>query len=485
MKKGISFTFILLFAIIFCINFVNSAITVVRPLNYTNFTGAFGPLVVFNVSYVNGTDFTDAKNATFYYNLSGTWTKIGSTLDCNNGAVFGSCNGTLNLSGLTDGLYAINATISNTTTFGKSATVFTYNITFDSTAPNVSTFYTSTNNGNYSGTITLNVSVSDALIGIESVYFNITNSSGVQINFTKATNISGIYYNISIDTSTFTDGKYNITVYSNDSLNNLNNSKKIQITLDNTAPTGSFTCTPTQAYSGDIITCACVVTDGTSGENTSATTYTSSIVTSDTGTFYPGCSFADLAGNFGTATTEYNVRMYSSSSSSGGSSSTTFTYSKTIPTTGDLSETQTIVTSALSGGGLAVKQKITFTLNSESHYLGIRELNSSSVKIELASTPVQLILNIGGDTKVDLDEDGYYDVYIVLNGITNSKADLTINYLHELISSSTSTTTTEETTPTTTSTEPETSSSYWIWIVVGIILLVVIGSKIIFKKRKK
>lgn len=236
------FSLIIFLTLIFSID---AAITIVAPANNTNFTGAFGPLRTFNVSYINGTDFTDATNATFYYNLSGIWTKIGSTLICK-GAPSGSpasCNASLNISGLTNGRYSINATLSNTTTGSSNtnasgASVITINITFDSTPPNVSfAFQNNTiNNGNYSGIIILNVSANDPLMGIGSVYFNITNSTNKQVNFTKASG-SGSYYNLTLNTSKFPDGKYNITVYANDSLlNNLNNSEIIQVTFDNTPP---------------------------------------------------------------------------------------------------------------------------------------------------------------------------------------------------------------------------------------------------------
>ena len=126
------------FYILFSLTSVNAAITVISPANYTNYTSTSGS-VVFNVSYVNGTDFNDAKNATFYYNLSGTWTVIGSAANCSNGATFASCNATLNISSLTDGIYGINASLGNTTG-GTFAVVITHRIIFDSKAPNVTRY---------------------------------------------------------------------------------------------------------------------------------------------------------------------------------------------------------------------------------------------------------------------------------------------------------------------------------------------------------
>lgn len=445
--KKLFFLITFMFAVMFAINSASAAITVIYPLNYSNYTGAFGPLVFFNVSYTNGTDFTDAVNATFYYNLTGVWTKLGSATVCSRGATASSCNVSLNLSGVTDGIYSINATLANTTTSGASATnnytlygasVVTQNIIFDSTPPvvsfsgitntinngnysqtmilnvsstsplmpissvyfnitnstgnqvnftkasasgnyfnlsvntvgfadglyNVTVFSNDTlnnlnntgkiqiaivntapivsfsgitntiNNGNYSQTMVLNVSSnSSSLIALSSVYFNITNSSGTQINFTKASAI-GNYFNLSVNTVGFTDGLYNVTVFSNDTLNNLNNTGKIQFTIDNTAPTGTLTCSPNSIHQNYVLTCSCSSSDATSGLNmTKGNVYTLNPDTSQTGTFTTSCSFADMAGNTGSASATYSVFFTATSSGGGGSGSSTTTAQNTPITT--------------------------------------------------------------------------------------------------------------------------------------------------------
>lgn len=59
-------------------SFAGALINVTSPRNYTNYSN----WVLFNVSYTNGTDFTDATNATFYYNLSGVWVVIRNASVC-------------------------------------------------------------------------------------------------------------------------------------------------------------------------------------------------------------------------------------------------------------------------------------------------------------------------------------------------------------------------------------------------------------------
>lgn len=322
--RGFVFLLTLFLVVVLSLNFVSPLKYIVTPANYTNYSG----VVAFNVSYINGTDFTDATNATVYYNLSGVWTRIASTLDCNNAALIGSCNGTFNVSalGLREGIYGINATLSNTTTVDIGGNSFnltgvnvpTHHVILDATPPNVSAFYTTLNRGNYTGTITLNVSVTDGGMGVQYVYFNVTYPNGTQLNFTQGS-ASGIYYSVSLITTGFVDGYYNITAYANDTqLGNFNKTEFIYVTFDNTVPTGSVSCSPSAVNSGDTVTCSCSVSDATSGVNSSATTgITANPPTTNTGTFTSTCSFMDMAGNSGSASTTYTVELAASGAGAG------------------------------------------------------------------------------------------------------------------------------------------------------------------------
>ncbi|VVB82084.1 Bacterial Ig-like domain (group 3) [uncultured archaeon] len=214
----------------------------------------------------------NALNATFIYNISGGATGTYFLTIANtsaNQSVFE--NAIMNISALTDGrIYNITCLINNGS-ISRYSTAFS-NVTFDSTPPvvNFTGIINTINNGNYSRMIILNVSASDAIMGINSVYFNMTNSTGAQVNFTRAFNVTGPFYNASINTSAFLDGLYNITVYANDTqLNNRNNLTKIQITVDNSAPrslpayvVGIANLTN---YSGDIILNITGISDATSG----------------------------------------------------------------------------------------------------------------------------------------------------------------------------------------------------------------------------
>ena len=478
MKKRLNIINFILLGILFIFailntNFTNATISIISPANYTNHTGT----AVFNVSYANGTDFDDAINASFYYNLSGTWTIIGSTTDCNNGATFGSCNGTLDISTLIEGIYGIKAIIANTSSNYTSSTALTHHVILDTTPPNVSKTSSPSNYGNYSGTFNINVSVTDGGISVESVFFNITFSNGTWVdgNYSKAS-ASGGYYNLTIFGATFQEGRYNISIHANDSLNNLNNTEWIQIIIDNTNPTGNIGCSPTSVNTGDTVSCSCSGSDATSG--VANISYIANPSTAQTGTLTVACTVTDYAGNSVTVSTSYIVESVAPTSRI---TTPTFKYSKTIPQTGqDFSEIGSIQTSSFSGGGLGARERVRFKLNNEEHYVGVKSLTSGSATIEIASNPVELDLSVGEETKRDFDGDGYYDVYVKLNGISDNKADLTITYLHEQISTPQQEEQKEEVVSTPVG-EIKKSSLTWFWIVLG---AVVVGVAVVIFLKK-
>jgi len=480
-KRDLFFGIFILVLIGF-IAFVFATTTVVSPVTGGNYSGT---MLLNCTTTINAS--TVSYNVTFYYNASGGATGTVNNLTetiWNDTADDGVFNYTsADISWLSDVLRLYNITCYADNGTDQEFASATANITIDNTAPNVtfSGITNTVNNGNYSGTMVINVSVSDATIGIDSVYFNITNSTGDQHNFTLASTPGGGYYNISVDTTGFTDGLFNVTVWANDTqLNNLNNTEKIQITIDNTAPTVAFTCTPTSVLVGDTVTCSCSGSDATAGVN--STTYTASPSTANTGTYTQNCIVVDTAGNQATASASYTIELSGSGvSSSGGSGTTsTFTYSKTIPQTAqEFSEIKKIETSSFSGGGLKVKERVKIKINAEEHFVGVRSITETSAVIEIASDPVQVELDIGEDAKVDIDDDGYYDIYVKLNGIASGKADVTIEYLNEVIPEEGGAveTTGEDITPVEKEEASEISSTKsmaWLYWIIGIIIVLII-----------
>ena len=196
--------------------------------------------------------------------------------------------------------------------------------------------------------MTLNVTVSDARTGIASVTFNVINAATGVVNDT----IIGIeeganQYSANFNLSHYPDGTYNITFMVYDTAGNYNftangttyaaNSILTNIIIDNTRPTVTAACSPTNVDVGDAFPCSCTSSDATSGINSTSTTSTSpdgtgSIV--NTGSFTYTCSVVDRAGNTQASNVNYVVDSGSSSSSSSGSSSSSSSSSGSTGSTG-------------------------------------------------------------------------------------------------------------------------------------------------------
>lgn len=315
---------------------------------------------LFNVSVDNVTDIPNPLNATFFFNISGTWTKVGNTsaAGCNVKAGLSSCAVLLNAT-IADGVYSLNATVYN-----GSASVsvthtanLTHGIYIDGTAPQAAganfsapfsagaNLSTNARGSNY----TINISIFDATIGVQTVYINITNSTGVQNKSVTATREGSTNnYIVSLNTSEFPDGEYNITAYANDTLGNLNNSAVVQrVIFDKTSPSiSSFSCSPNPVKEGQTITCTCGASDATSGLNTSygsgGVSTTTNPSTAQTGqSFEVSCTAQDKAGNSQTTTTTYAVSGADGGGSSGGSSTGGSSGGSSGGTTGLSPETNT------------------------------------------------------------------------------------------------------------------------------------------------
>lgn len=309
------------------------SVVIRSPASGTNYSSISA--VIFNVSYVNATDITNPVNATFFLNISGTWMRIGNT-SLTAGCTISSCSTTITNTTIPDGFYSVNATLANATGFSISvihAANLSRFIYVDGTKPIVySQNFTGgvSSNANLSSNVNglyyINASIVDALIGVQTVFFNITNSTGHQnATLTATREASTNYYSAQLNTSHFPDGMYNITIFANDSVGNLNNSAAIiNLRFDDTAPTISFSCSPNPVEKDETITCSCSGSDATSGVNNSYGSngflFAANPSTSNTGTnFEVGCSSKDNAGNINSVTTIYSVTSNGGGSSSGSS----------------------------------------------------------------------------------------------------------------------------------------------------------------------
>ena len=172
----------------------------------------------------------------------------------------------------------------------------------------------------------INASVKPAGVGprITAFIFQFDNASGNAFNLSNGSNVisNGIFqiWNASYNMSALEEGTHTVTIFTNDTLGNVNKTESISFVVDKTGPSVSVSCTDSPTV-GSAVTCTCTAIDSltsvirksyTSQSTTagSAGTYTSSI-----------CSATDRVGNVGTGTGSWTVVAASSGGTGSGGSS--------------------------------------------------------------------------------------------------------------------------------------------------------------------
>ena len=184
----------------------------------------------------------------------------------------------------------------------------------DWTAPTVSIVNANVSNLS-SGAVVFNVTVTEEDV-INAVIFQFTN--GTAFNLT-ASNSSATEWNVSLEMANVDEGTQTVTVWTNDTSNNVNLSESITIRVDRTAPTVTVTCDPVTVGPGEETTCTCSATDGVSG--VASRSHTSEVYLPYNAGTYDSftCTAVDYSGNSGTGTGSYVVTD-NSGTSNGGSS---------------------------------------------------------------------------------------------------------------------------------------------------------------------
>ena len=140
---------------------------------------------------------------------------------------------------------------------------------------------------------------------------------------------------------------------------------------------------------------------------------------------------------------------------------------------------------------LKVNNRVKIKIEGENHYVGLLELTETAAKIEVSSEPIQISLNSGEDARIDVNEDSFYDLYILLNFISNNYANLTVQGIHEeILEGEKSVLTTgeiggesEEIAGNAEEEEKE-RNYWWIWVIVIVVLIVIFGDYLFLKKKK-
>ena len=169
--------------------------------------------------------------------------------------------------------------------------------------------------------------------------------------------------------------------------------------------------------------------------------------------------------------------------SPGGSSSspatTTQTWTMTyVPTATELQNGYII--------SLPAKARVRFLVGTETHYVGVKSLTATQAVISIMSNETLVTLGIGEESKADVNNDGYYDVYVKLNSIEGGKANLLIKTINEKIVAGQPAVTSTQQEAAATQTEAQ-KTQYWVWIAVVIAIIIiglVIGLSKMNKKRR-
>jgi len=226
---------------------------------------------------------------------------------------------------------------------------------------------------------------------------------------------------------------------------------------DTTSPSVSFNLSSSSVNVGDAITASCTGTD-TIDDNPSITS--STIDTSTSGTKTATCTITDYAGNSVSQSISYVVLSSNSGSA---------TYS---PSSEQLEEGYSKL--------LRKTQKVQFTINEQTHTAVINSVNviNKKVEIELEEIGELIELDEGEIKKIDLDDDGYYDLQISINKVQiNGYVDLEFKEIHEEVPA-------EEKEEQESPSKIGEKNRLWMWISGGIISLLIIGM-IIRKVLKK
>ena len=496
-----------------------------------------------NITFSNAT--AKARVQFIAFSSNGTRTTLGTTNSCAYGRNITeiTCLGTITINASLDGLWTIMANITNSSTVseGVNGSGYTYTglnatqnatgVLFDSTPPQVTFLVSSAGTNlagvNYSGVlVNINISINDSKSGTYAWTNNRNDSSGIihgavimnitgpgttqnityTMNNVTNTNGTAFMFNYSINTSHLgSSGTYTVTIWANDSLNNLNKSEAFSFTLDilNPSITGVKAANTTQT----VLYATISVNDVLSGLNGLCTTDRAGDTVAGTGltgsgiktlylaetglncgtTYSYAFTCTSYAGNAKTTTLSFaTANCQGSVAGGGGSGGTATTWTNTI----------VLSTTELSSEGvtkeLSQQSRVEIKVGGKKHYVGVTSLTATSATIEISSDPVSVKLNIGQDAKLDLDKDGVYDMYVKLNNIANNKADISVTKIEEIVpvgegavSTSgeqvSSTGVGEQPTPTS---EGKKSGNAWMWIIAIVLIAIIVGAGVAMKKKK-
>lgn len=343
----------------------------------------------------------------------------------------------VNFTNLTNGIYYFNATAVNSSSDIINVTE-TRNLTVDIASPTINFTSPSSSAGSQkTKDILVNISTADSNLG------------NVTLNISKSgwSNKTVAYGSLYLNFSNLTDGTYSISVVVNDSAGNVNSTTRV-ISIDTVLPVihlvspddnDEWTSDDQIKFEfnvtdvGGIANCSVYIDGKINNTETGITVgaiehiYSTSM---DDGPYDWYISCTDNADNTDTSETLSLDLNYDSGDGGdggggggGGDDSPSFWKNTYAPT----DEQLVVGYFKVLVKGDRVKVKVI----NESHYVGIINVSANEIVINVSSTPQQATLRVDETKKFEVTNDSYYDVSVTLNSINGTKANLTVNYIHE------------------------------------------------------
>jgi parallel beta-helix repeat protein len=254
-------------------------------------------------------------------------------------------------------------------------------------------------------------------------------------------------YNSSDDTWRFVadmtaaiDGYYNITVNATDLYGNNGSAEAINVEVDGTPPTISNVASSASS-SGATITWT---TDESSNSRVDYGTNASSLGSTGSNAAYTTSNSVSLSGLSASTLYYYNVTSCDQAGNCQSDGIYNFTTSAAPVTP------PSPPTGRRTGGGITVNKnnignipktvvmrgvdKAIFTIKNRIHYAQIKRIFSNYITITVRSPyGIDVDLFIGKTAKVDVDEDGIFDIAMTLEEIYSSSAKITFQVIEELV----------------------------------------------------
>ncbi len=407
----------------------------------------------------NATTTATLSNSTLY-----VWNSTGALINTTVQNISGTVNTTnFSYNFLSEEVHSWNCLFVTITSLEQFANT-NFTVTYDVTRPRVN--ITTPANNSWQNKGNLNVTLNEngsCLASFTGGVTNITLSSNDNRIF-NATNI------------TLTHGtSYNASYYCNDSAGNFNRSTVQSFTADLTganvtllAPNNSHNLTASSTnfvfnYSIvdeiNISSCSLILNGAVNLTNSSITNISANhsftqTLSAAAYTWIVNCT--DEAGNIGNSSAR-TITLSAPASDSGSSSSgggggggggaaviTSTTYRPTLSDaqqgyTRPLKPSDSIkvsipsVPSAVTGSGTGAGSGV---VNTTEHTVTVDNVTATSAYITVRSNPIKIVLNVGQSAKLNFTSAMYYDLFVKLENIVGTSANVTIRVISELIPAS-------------------------------------------------